>query len=303
MRVLISGATGFVGRRLCELLADAGHSLTALSRSPDDAQQAVPQLERAFRWDADEGAPPAESLEQVDGVVHLAGEPVVGRWNKRKRRAIRDSRVLGTRHLVDAVEAADRRPSTLVSASAIGYYGDRGDEILNESSPASDDFLADVCERWEEEAQRAEAMGVRVARLRIGVVIAPGGGALKAMLPPFKMGVGGPLGSGRQWWSWVHRDDLCGMIRLALESEALSGAFNATSPQPMRQKEFGKVLGKVLRRPAFVPTPALALKVLLGGFSVELLSSKRVHPARIQEAGYSFLFPELEEALRQALGR
>ncbi|MFQ5744185.1 MAG: TIGR01777 family oxidoreductase [Acidobacteriota bacterium] len=301
MRILISGATGFVGRRLCEVLGEAGNELTALSRHPEAAKRAVPQLTNAFLWSATDSPPPGESLAGVDAIVHLAGESVVGRWTARKTRAIRDSRVLGTRRLVDALAATQSPPRVLVAASAIGYYGDRGDEILKEDSPPGTDFLAQVCQGWEAEAARAGELGVRVVSLRIGVVLGPGGGALQAMLPPFRMGVGGPLGSGRQWWSWVQRDDLVGMIRFALDHQELTGPYNATSPEPMRQKDFGKVLGRVLHRPAFMPTPATALKILLGGFSSELLSSKRVLPSRMQQTGYEFRFPRLEPALSEAL--
>lgn len=301
MRVLITGATGFIGRRLCELLAEDGHELVALSRSPEGARSKVPQLAAAFAWDPLAAAAPTAAFEGVDAVVHLAGESVSGRWTKKKMQAIRDTRELGTRHLVETIAAADPRPRVLVAASAIGFYGDRGDEALTEESGPGDDFLAEVCRAWEHESGRAEELGMRRVSLRIGVVIGAGGGALEAMLPPFKMGVGGPMGSGRQWWSWVHRDDLVAMIRRALADNSLAGVYNATSPQPLRQKEFGKVLGKVLRRPAFMPTPAFALKLALGGFSTELLSSKRVLPARLEEAGFEFRHADLESALREAL--
>ncbi len=301
MRVLITGATGFVGRRLCDVLAVAGHELVALSRNPEAAKSVVPQLAAAHTWDPLAGPASKAAFESIDAVVHLAGENVAGRWTARKMQAIRDTRELGTRYLVDSIAAADSRPQVLVSASAIGYYGDRGDEELTEASGPGADFLAEVCRAWEQEARRVEDLGVRLVRLRIGVVVGAGGGALEAMLLPFKMGVGGPMGSGRQWWSWVHRDDLVAIIRLALENGSLEGTFNATSPRPTRQKEFGKVLGKALRRPAFLPTPAFALKLALGGFSTELLASKRVRPARLQESGFEFQYAELEPALREAL--
>jgi len=301
MRVLITGATGFIGRRLCDILAAAGHELVALSRNPAAAKSEVPRLAEAHAWEPLAGGAPKAAFEGIDAVVHLAGDSVSGRWTKKKMQAIRDSREIGTRNLVDSIAAADARPQVLVSASAIGYYGDRGDEELIEGSEPGDDFLAQVCRAWEREAQKAEELGVRLVRLRIGVVVGAGGGALEAMLPPFKMGIGGPMGSGRQWWSWVHRDDLVAMIQRALEDSSMKGVYNATSPQPLRQKEFGKILGKVLHRPAFVPTPAFALRLVLGGFSTELLSSKRVLPARLQEAGFEFLYPELEGALGEAL--
>jgi uncharacterized protein (TIGR01777 family) len=301
MRVLITGATGFIGRRLCQVLAADGHELVALSRNPPKAQSELLLLTAAYPWDPLAGPAPKAAFEGVDAVVHLAGESVAGRWTKKKMRGIRDSREIGTRNLVDSIAAADARPQVLVSASAIGFYGDRGDEELTEESGPGDDFLADVCRSWEREALKVEELGVRLVRLRIGVVVGAGGGALEAMLPPFKMGVGGPMGSGRQWWSWVHRDDLVAMIRRALTDDGLASVYNATSPEPMSQMEFGNVLGKVLRRPAFMPTPAFALKLLLGGFSTELLSSKRVLPAGLQEAGFEFRYADLEAALREAL--
>ena len=301
MRVLITGATGFIGGRLCQVLAADGHELVALSRDPEKAQSELPLLSAAYPWDPLAGPAPKAAFDGVDAVVHLAGESVAGRWTQKKMRGIRDSRETGTRHLVDSIAAAGERPQVLVSASAIGFYGDRGDEKLTENSGPGDDFLADVCQSWEREALNVEGLGVRLVRLRVGVVVGAGGGALDAMLPPFKMGIGGPMGSGRQWWSWVHRDDLVAMILRALTDENLTGVYNATSPEPMSQKEFGKVLGKVLRRPAFLPTPAFALKLVLGGFSTELLSSKRVLPAGLQEAGFEFRYADLEAALREAL--
>jgi uncharacterized protein (TIGR01777 family) len=301
MRVLITGATGFIGRRVCELLAAEGHELVALSRDPAAAKSKLSRLAAAHPWNPLAGKAPRPAFDGVDAVVHLAGENVAGRWTKKKMQAIRDSREIGTRHLVDSIAATDSRPRVLVSASAIGYYGDRGDEELVEESGPGGDFLAQVCQAWEGEAQKVEDLGVRLVRLRIGIVVGAGGGALEAMLPPFKMGVGGPMGSGHQWWSWVHREDLVAMIQRALENDSMAGVYNATSPQQLRQKEFGKVLGKVLRRPAFLPTPAFALKLLLGGFSTELLSSKRVLPARLQESGFEFRYAELEAALRAAL--
>jgi uncharacterized protein (TIGR01777 family) len=302
MRVLVTGATGFVGRRLCEVLSGSGCRVTALSRRPDAARQTVPSLSQVYAWRPVEEAPPLESLQQVDAVIHLAGESVVGRWNARKRRAIRESRVRSTRNLVDAMRQAKARPRSLISASAIGYYGDQGETELTESMPAADDFLGEACGQWEREGARASEAGVRVVHLRIGIVLAAGGGALDAMLLPARLGLGGPLGSGRQWWSWIHREDLIGMVQHVLAGENLSGPFNATSSNPVRQKDFAKVLGRVLSRPAFLPTPGIALKLVLGGFAIELLSSKKVLPDRIQESGYRFLFPDLEPALREIVG-
>lgn len=302
MRILISGVTGFIGGRLAETLHQAGHEVWGLSRDPDSARKKVPQLTDAFAWNPVAQQPAAAALAGVDVVVHLAGESVAGRWTEKRKQRIQDSRVIGTRNLVKAFESP-HRPAALVSSSAIGYYGERGDDELTEEARPGHDFLATVCQKWESEALRAERLGARVVVVRTGIVLAPGGGALQAMLPPFKMGVGGPMGSGKQWWSWIHRDDLVAILQRAVEDEAMTGAYNGAAPEPLRQKEFGKVLGKVLHRPAFMPTPAFALKLLLGGFSTELLSSKRVLPERLHEAGFEFRYPELEGALRAALGR
>ena len=302
MRVLITGVTGFIGQRLSEVLSEAGQEVWGLSRNPDTARQKVPTLADVFAWNPVAQQPPGNSLHDVEAVVHLAGEPVTGRWTKKKQQRIEDTRVIGTRNLIKALEAMGR-PLVLVSSSAIGFYGNRGDNELTEEEKPGRDFLAKVCQAWEAEAQKAGGLGMRVVILRTGIVLAPGGGALQSMLPPAKIGLGGPLGSGTQWWSWIHRNDLVSMIRTAIENPDLDGSYNATAPQPVRQKEFAKVLGKVLGRPAFMPLPALALEIILGGFSHELLSSKRVVPRRFEQAGFEFAYPELEGALREALGK
>ena len=302
MKVLVTGATGFVGRRLCELLKQRGHSVVALSRNSVTAKQSLPFIDQAFEWRPVSEPPPREAFDGVGGVIHLLGETVQGRWNAAKKAAIRDSRVLGTRNLVEGMARLESRPKVLVSASAIGYYGDRGDEELSEESAPGNDFLAAVSQEWESEAVAAERLGVRVVLARVSVVLGPGGGALGAMLLPFKLGAGGPLGSGRQWWSWIHRDDLAEMMIQLLKSD-FSGAVNGAAPNPLRQKEFARILGKVLRRPAFMPAPAFALKIALGGFAAELLSSKRVLPKAAQRFGFSFRYPQLEGALRELLGR
>ena len=302
MKVLVTGATGFVGRRLCEVLNQRGHAVAALSRNGFTAKQKLPLIDQAYSWQPSSEPAPAEAFEGVDGVIHLLGESVQGRWNSSKTAAIRDSRVIGTRNLVAGIAGLESRPKVLVSASAIGYYGERGDEELSEESEPGDDFLAGVSREWESEATAAERLGVRVALPRVSVVLAPGGGALGAMLLPFKLGAGGPLGSGQQWWSWIHRDDLVEMMIKLLESD-FSGAINGAAPNPVRQKEFAQVLGKILRRPSFMPAPAFALRIALGGFSTELLSSKRVFPKAADRLGFSFQYPDLEGALREALGR
>ncbi len=302
MNILVTGATGFVGAELCRTLTEQGHRVTALSRDPERAKVTVPDLVEAHAWEPAAGPAPRNAFDGVEGVVHLLGESVVGRWTTTKKQAIRDSRVVGTRHLVDALRHVDPKPRVLVSASAIGYYGDRNDEELTESSPPGTDFLAGVSREWEAEARRAEKYDIRVARLRVGIVLARGGGALGAMLLPAQLGAGGPLGSGCQWWSWIHRDDLIGLMIRLLDTDH-QGVVNGVAPSPLRQKEFARVLGRALSRPAFMPTPALVLKIVLGGFATELLSSKRVLPAEAERLGYAFQYPELESALRRALGK
>ena len=244
---------------------------------------------------------PSEALAGVDAVVHLAGESVVGLWTAGKRKAIVESRVTGVRNLLQGIAASDVRPRRLIGASAIGYYGDRGDAQLDESAPPGEGFLSETCMAWESETRRAEALGLETTTLRIGIVLEADGGALGAMLTPFKLGLGGPLGNGRQWWSWIHRDDLVGLIAHCLEDPSPPKTVNAVSPEPVRQKRFAQTLGRVLNRPAVLPAPAFAIRLLLGGFSDELLSSKRVVPEAAQDAGYLFAFPDLETALRQAL--
>ena len=291
-RVLVTGGTGFVGGRLCSALEARGDSVTVASRS--DARPRAPA--RTVISPQPDGT---WALSGVDAVVHLAGEPVAGRWTTAKRAAIEQSRVAGTRALVSSISMVARgeRPPVLVSASAIGFYGDRGEEILDESATPGDDFLARVCVGWEREALEARALGVRVVLLRIGLVMGRGGGALEAMQPLFKAGVGGPLGSGAQWWPWIHIEDVIGLALFALDRGEVEGPLNATAPTPVRQREHAHALGAALHWPAFLPAPAFALKALLGEFSVELLASRRVIPKRATELGYAFLHPTLAPAL------
>ncbi len=299
MTVLISGATGFVGRALCERLAADGHRLRAFSRSPQRAEASLPSVQ-FFAWDAEKEEPPPASLDGVDAVIHLAGEPVFGRWTQAKKQAIVSSRVDSTQRLVSAIGRREHKPAALICASAIGYYGDRGEQELTESDPPGDDFLAETSVAWERTARDAAQYGVRVVNLRIGVVLALGGGALGQMLTPAKLGLGGPLGSGKQWWSWISRDDLIALISFLLISD-YAGPVNATAPHPVRQADFAKTLGRVLGRPSFLPAPAFALKLILGGFATELLTSKKVLPAAAGRLGFRFQDPDLDPCLRRLL--
>jgi len=289
----ITGATGLVGARVLETLARDGVQTTAFSRNPASLEGRLPRGASARAW------PPRPDDVALDGVVHLLGEPVSGRWTAAKKRAIRSSRLDGTRLLVDAIAALppERRPRTLVSASAMGFYGDRGDEVLSETARAGSDFLAEVCVGWEQEAMRAQELGVRVVTLRIGLVMSREGGALERMLPLFRMGLGGTMGPGTQWWSWIHLDDPGGLARLALDREDVRGPLTATAPQPVAQREFAATLARVLHRPAFLPAPTLALRAALGEFAAELVSSRRVVPSAALAAGYAFQFPDLEACL------
>jgi uncharacterized protein len=278
MKCIVSGGTGFIGRRVVERLRGNGHEVAVWSRRGSNA-----------------------SLDGMDAVIHLAGEPVAQRWNATVKQRILDSRVLGTRRLVDEMGRVGAGPKVLVSASAIGYYGERGDEILTENSGPGEGFLADVCRGWEAEAGRAAQFDVRVMRLRIGFVLGKKGGALGKMVPAFKAGVGGKLGSGKQWMPWVHIDDVVEMFARAVESD-MSGVWNATAPNPVRNTEFTKELGRVLHRPAFFPVPGLALKIAFGEMGEHMLDSARVVPEAALTAGYRFRFSELGAALRDLLG-
>ncbi len=302
VRVLVTGATGFIGARLCANLLMNRCEVVALSRNPAAAQEKVHAVTRAWEWSESVAVPDA-AAQGLDAIVHLAGEPVAGRWTDAKKKAIESSRVEGTRRIVEAIAAqpANQRPLVLVSASAMGYYGDTGEREVREDDAPADDFLARVCQGWEREALAAEALGVRVVCLRIGLVLGPEGGALARMLPLFKTGLGGRIGSGEQWWSWVHQSDVVGLIEHAVRDDALHGALNAVAPQPVRQREFASTLARVLGRPAFLPTPAFALRTALGEFADEVLGSRRLSAARAIERDYTFRFPDLEGALRDLL--
>jgi uncharacterized protein (TIGR01777 family) len=297
MRLLITGGTGFIGGALCQRLRTHGHQLVVLSRSA--ARQPPREGVTFLPWDSGEWPRAAEGCE---GVVNLAGESIVAkRWTPQQKQRIRDSRVETTRRLVDALAALPRKPAVLISASAVGYYGARDDERLTEADPAGTGFLADTCRDWEAEAQRAQRLGVRVVRLRIGLVLAAGGGALSKMVPPFRAFLGGPLGSGRQWVSWIHREDVIGLIEWALQRSDAAGAVNATAPEPVTMGEFCRCLARVLRRPSWAPVPAVVLRALLGDMADVLLTGQRVVPAAALRAGYAFQFSDLLPALQASL--
>ena len=298
MEITITGGTGFIGKRLIESLLPDGHSIRILGRSP---KTGVTRDAEVFLWDALKGEIPGESLAGADAVIHLAGEPVAQRWTPETKHRIRDTRVKGTRCLVEALSKMAKPPSVLVSASAIGLYGSRGDEILTEASKPATGFLPDICREWEAEAGRAEELGIRVVKLRIGVVLGLGGGALAQLLPPFKMLLGGQVGSGDQWMSWIHLDDVAGLIRFAIQTPSLTGPVNATTPNPVRNSQFTRVLARTLRRPALFTVPAKALTILFGEMAEILLDSQRVLPEAAERAGYKFSYPGLGPALKNLL--
>jgi uncharacterized protein (TIGR01777 family) len=291
MRVTVTGATGTIGSALVTELIRRGDEVTELSRSSNWPE---PKSE----------PPPAELLSGRDGVVHLLGEQIAQRWSDEAKREIRDSRIRSTRNLVAAIGELPEaeRPRVLISQSGAGWYGHRGDERLDESAPAGDDFLARLSADWEAEARRAEELGVRVVVNRTGMVLSPSGGALEKMLPFFRAGVGGPVAGGRQYVPWVHLDDVVGAILFELDSEAAAGPVNVTAPEPATNRELSKALGRVLRRPAFAPVPALAVRLLYGEMADIVTTGQRAVPARLTELGYSFRRPELEDALRDATG-
>lgn len=291
-RILIVGGTGFVGTRLRQMIVDRGGKVVVASRNP--AGQPVMAGVEYVKMPSD--------LSGFDAVVNLAGEPVFGkRWSDAVKAEIRASRVDGTRKLVDAMKSSATRPKVLINASAIGVYGDQGERMLPESAKAGLDYLAEVCTAWEREADRASELGVRVVKLRIGIVLGAGG-ALKQMLPPFKLGLGGPIGSGAHWMSWVHIDDLCGLILHALRDETVSGAVNGVAPGACTNKDFSKALGRALSRPAFFPVPPIMLKLMFGsGAASVLTASQRCVPERALKSGYAFKYADVDGALRAIL--
>jgi uncharacterized protein len=304
MRVVITGATGTIGVALSSALHGRGDSVMALSRNAERGRQVLGANADVLAWpDPLTTPPPADALRGADAVVHLLGEPIAQRWSDASKRQIRESRVLSTRNLVSALNALpdDERPGVLVSQSATGYYGPRGDEPLDESAPAGSDFLAEVVVAWEYEARQADPK-MRVALTRTGVVLSPSGGALAKMLPFFKLGVGGPVAGGHQYVPWIHLDDVVGALVYAVDTAAASGPINVTAPNPATNAQLSTVLGRVLHRPAVLPVPGFAVKLLYGEMAEVVTTGVRARPARLQQLGYPFAHPELEAALRDVLG-
>ncbi|MDT8409262.1 MAG: TIGR01777 family oxidoreductase [Wenzhouxiangellaceae bacterium] len=298
MRILITGGSGFIGRRLCDRLADAGHEILVVSRRPERAAQKLPAGADVRPRVADFVKDPPEA------VVNLAGEPIAeGRWTESKKHELVNSRVRITREVVELCRKAEPPPRVLVSGSAMGYYGDQGDRDVTEETPPNEEFVHELCARWEAEARKAEDHVGRVALLRIGLVLDRNDGMLKKMLPPFKLGLGGPLGDGRQYMPWIHREDIVRMIEFLLEHPDQSGPFNASAPEPVTNEEFTRALGRHLGRPTIFRVPAPVLKLVLGEMSRLLLTGARMVPARFQKAGFEFRYPTLDDALSDIVER
>src|SRR4051812_31916196 len=298
MRVAVTGATGMIGRSVLRALVERGDSVVALSRDASRAKLDVEVVE--WRRPKEEPAP-AAALAGADGVIHLLGEPIAQRWSDEAKREIHDSRALGTRNLVAGLRAASPRPAVLVAQSGVGYYAPRGDELVDESTGPGDGFEASVVVDWEAESSAAEEIGMRVVLCRTGVVLSPSGGALEKMLTPFKLGVGGPLAGGRQYLPWVHIDDVVGALLFALDNGAVDGPINVTAPSPVTNHDFSKALGRALHRPAVLPVPGFAVRLLYGEMATIVTTGVRAEPRRLRELGYSFRRPELAEALEAAL--
>jgi uncharacterized protein (TIGR01777 family) len=304
MRIAIAGGTGFLGQPLVETLSAAGHEVTILTRgTPRTAAGRAP---RFVSWNPDGHVGPwADAVDGADAVINLAGESIAGRrWSAAHKQRILDSRVNATRSLAAAIRAAARPPRVFISGSAVGYYGPLADQIVTEEQPPGSDFLAMVCQRWETAAARAASPATRVAYIRTGLVLEKSGGALPQMLPPFRLGGGGPLGSGRQYWPWIHRDDWVSLVRWSLDTMAADGPLNAAAPQPVTNTEFARALGHALHRPAFMPAPAFALRLALGEMAdALLLSGQRAVPAKAERLGFQFRYTKLDDALRAIFNR
>jgi uncharacterized protein (TIGR01777 family) len=303
MRVLVTGASGFLGSAVCDALLARGDEAVGLTRDPERARQGNPTV-AWHAWSPVAERPPASALAGVEGVVNLVGEPIDQRWTETAKERIRSSRDRATKNLVDAISAAEPRPTTLVSQSAVGYYGDRGEAVVDESTGPGSTFDAELCVAWEAAAHEAEKVGVRVVVVRTGLVLDPEHGLLKQLLVPFKLGVGGPLAGGRQYMPWIHADDEVRLLLWALDNDKASGTYNATAPNPVTNREFSKTLGRVLGRPAVVPVPKLVLKARFGSELGEVATGgQRTVPRRAVDAGFEFRHPELEAALGDLLRR
>ena len=296
MKLAISGATGFIGSRLTDRLWNQNHSVALLSRRPP--REVNVTKKQWFVWEPGSGGAWEAAIDGADGIINLAGEPIAGkRWSQAQKEKLRSSRIDATKSLVDAIAKAKVKPKFLISSSAVGYYGAHGDETVTEKTGPGQDFLSRLCIEWEEEAKKAEVLGVRVALVRTGIVLGKGDGALAKMVPPFKMFAGGPLGSGQQWMPWIHIEDEVGLVCFLIENDAARGAFNATAPNPVTMKAFSKALGDVLNRPSWVSVPPSALALMVGEMADMLLNGQRAVPEAALQLGYRFKYPVIADAL------
>lgn len=301
-RIIITGATGFIGQQLTAKLIEKSHTIIIFTRNPANAQKIFPNVHKIAKWDYNNSDQWISELDGADAVVHLAGANLnAARWNESYKKLLYDSRILSTKKLAEAIKIVERKPEVFISASAVGYYGNRFDEILSEESIQGKDFLAKLCCDWENEAKKVEALGIRSVQVRTGLVLSNNDGALKQMLPVFKYFIGGPLGNGKQWYSWIHIEDIVNIYLQALEFENLLGPINAVSPNPVTMKEFAQTLGSVLHRPSLFSVPKIILKTVIGEVAEVVVSSQRVIPNRLLNNGYQFKFEKLDAALRNLL--
>ncbi|HEC32332.1 MAG: TIGR01777 family protein [Deltaproteobacteria bacterium] len=300
-KILVCGATGFIGTQLCASIIKSGHECYVFSRDPNRARNMLPSPVKIFKWNATEEVPMKQILEEVDAIVNLIGAPIFTYLTGKKKREIFDSRIKSTSNLVTGISACDNPPGVFIGGSAVGYYGDKGEVEIDENASPGDDFLAQVCVALEEEARKAESYDVRVVCVRTSPVLGRGGGMLKTMIRPFRLGLGGPLGSGQQWMPWIHMEDEVGIILFSIENEKIVGPVNAVAPHQVRNIEFTKTLGKVLKCPAFMKVPAFVLKTLLGELGKAMLASQKVSCRKILQSGYRYRFTRLEDALRACL--
>jgi uncharacterized protein (TIGR01777 family) len=301
-KIIITGATGSIGRRLCPPLIEKGNEVTIFTRNPAEAKHIIPNAANYIEWDYNKADQWMNELNGKDTIIHLAGANLgAKRWNKKYKKLAYESRVISTRNLVEAIKSVDKKPKTFICSSAVGYYGDRNDENLDESSLPADNYLANLCKDWEAETAKVEELGNRRVSIRTGLVLSKDEGLMKQMLPAFKMFLGGYLGNGKQWFPWIHIDDIVGIYLYAVENVTLDGAVNAASPGIVRMKEFAKTLGKVLNRPALFPIPKLAIKILKGELGNYVTDSQKVIPNKLMQNGYNFKFEKLEDALENLL--
>lgn len=302
MKIVVTGATGLVGKELCKKLVERKNEVIVFTRDVKKAARSLPYIKNFVEWDNKRMAEWTDELNGKDAVIHLAGANISGkRWNKDYKKEIFDSRIISTRNLVNAIKKVSLKPSVFIASSAVGYYGDCSNEILIEEKPAGKDFLSNLCKEWEGEAGKVEAISVRRVSLRTGIVLSRESGALKKMLLPFKLFLGGPIGNGKQWFPWIHIEDLINIYLYALENPNIKGAVNAASPNPVLMKEFAKTLGKILRRPSIFPVPKLIMKIAAGEIAEYIVMSQRTSVEKILSSGYKFKFGNLEDALRDLL--